>query len=100
MLNDSLLNGVKTVTVEANKYLDSKGHTYHVIKVTVTGHNGTKLSNVSDITYGFGTHYLNTAAKMLGIDGFIGRYFAENLIPWNQIDHGYGLKKDLYNFNQ
>ena len=100
MLNDSLLNGVKSVTVQANKFFDSSGNTYHVVKVTVTGHNGTKVSKVSNITYGYGKQYLCTVANMLGVAGYIGRYFADNSISWSDIDNGYGLKRELYNFNQ
>lgn len=100
MLNDSLLNGPKSVTIQANKFKDVYGNTYHVVKVTVTGHNGARVSKVSDITYGYGTSYLCTAAKILGVDGYIGHYFADNSIPWRDMDNGYGLKRDLYNFNQ
>ena len=100
MLNDSLLNGVKSVTVQANKFKDVYGNTYHVVKVTVEGQNGTKVSKVSEMTYGYGTSYLYTAADMLGIDGYIGQYFADNFIPWHEIDHGYGLKRELYDFDQ
>jgi hypothetical protein len=101
MLNDSLLNGVKTVTVQANKFNNVHGNTYHVTKVTVTGHSGAKVSKVSDVTYGYGDHYIVTANKLITGEHqsyTLRRDLADKGIELIEIDHGYGRKRDLFTF--
>lgn len=43
----------------------SCGNTYHSVTVLV---NGEELK--SDITYGYGNHYLTTAAELLKVNGY------------------------------
>ena len=101
-MHKSLLNNAKTVTIEANKFNDVYGNTYHVCKVTVTAKDGSKSSKVSDITYGYGDSYMVTANELI-----TGEYQSKNLsrrqladdgIELIEIDRGYGLKRDLFHF--
>lgn len=57
---------IKTLEISAKRWLQkSYGNTYHTTTVVV---NGEELK--SNITYGYGNHYLTTAAELLRENGF------------------------------
>lgn len=101
-MSNSLLNGAKSITILANKFRDLHGNTYHVVKVSVTGHDGTIVSRVSGIQYGYGRQYMSTANELV-----LGEYTSQYLkrselrkagIECLEVDRGYGRKKDLFTF--
>lgn len=53
------------ITVKANRWQDSYGNTYHIVRVYTPTETLT-----SERTYGYGTHYLHTAGTLLGYDGY------------------------------
>ena len=58
---------INTLEISAKKwYQKSYGNTYHTVKVIVN--NDTVLE--SGITYGYGKHYLATAANLLRDNGY------------------------------
>ena len=57
---------INTLEIIARRWFQkSYGNTYHTVTVIV---NGKELR--SDITYGYGTHYLTTAAELLKANGY------------------------------
>lgn len=50
-----------TIEVDANKWQDSNGNTYHIVQVYVNDH----YLGESDLTYGYGSQYEQTANDML-----------------------------------
>ena len=57
---------INTLEIIARRWFQkSYGNTYHTVTVIV---NGEKLK--SGITYGYGTHYLATAAELLKANGY------------------------------
>mgnify|MGYP000843759604 FL=1 len=57
---------IKTLEISGKRWFQrTYGNTYHTTTVIV---NGEKLK--SDITYGYGNHYLATAAELLRENGF------------------------------
>jgi hypothetical protein len=57
---------IESMRIEAKRWFQkSYGNTYHTVKVFV---NDEVLE--SDITYGYGTHYLQTAAELLKANGY------------------------------
>ena len=56
---------IESMRIEAKRWFQrSYGNTYHTVKVFV---NGEALT--SEITYGYGSHYLQTAAELLEDNG-------------------------------
>lgn len=58
---------IESITVVGRRWRDSYGNTYHTSTVYLNG----KEWKTSPITYGYGDHYLETAAKMLESAGKI-----------------------------
>lgn len=57
---------IESMRIEAKRWFQrSYGNTYHTVKVFV---NDEVLR--SDITYGYGDHYLQTAAELLKANGY------------------------------
>lgn len=57
---------INTMKIEGKRWFQrSYGNTYHTVKVFV---NGEALT--SEITYGYGSHYLQTAAELLKENGY------------------------------
>lgn len=57
---------INTMVIEGKRWFQrSYGNTYHTVKVFV---NGEILK--SEITYGYGSHYLQTAAELLKENGY------------------------------
>lgn len=57
---------IESMRIEAKRWFQrSYGNTYHTVKVFV---NGEVLRR--DITYGYGNHYLQTAAELLKDNGY------------------------------
>ena len=57
---------IESMRIEAKRWFQrSYGNTYHTVKVFV---NGEALT--SEITYGYGSHYLQTAAELLKENGY------------------------------
>lgn len=57
---------INTMKIEGKRWFQrSYGNTYHSVKVFV---NGEVLK--SEITYGYGSHYLQTAAELLKENGY------------------------------
>lgn len=57
---------INTMKIEGKRWFQrSYGNTYHTVKVFV---NGEVLK--SEITYGYGSHYLQTAAELLKENGY------------------------------
>lgn len=57
---------IESMRIEAKRWFQrSYGNTYHTVKVFV---NDEVLR--SDITYGYGNHYLQTAAELLKANGY------------------------------
>lgn len=48
------------IQFNANLWMDSYGNTYHIVRLWVNGESYT-----SDYTYGYGSHYTQTALEML-----------------------------------
>lgn len=58
---------INTLEIRAKKWFQrSYGNTYHVVKVIVND----DIVLQSGITYGYGRHYLTTAANLLRDNGF------------------------------
>jgi hypothetical protein len=101
-MSNSLLNGAKSVEIQANKFMDVHGNTYHAVSVTVTYKNGETVTRVSDRKYGYGRDYMATANELV-----TGEYTSQYLkrsalrkagIDCVEVDRGYGRKKDLFRF--
>lgn len=57
---------IESMRIDAKRWFQrSYGNTYHTVKVFV---NGEVLK--SEITYGYGNHYLQTAAELLKDNGY------------------------------
>lgn len=106
-----------TVQISANKYFDRFGNTYHVVDVGVLPKGGKRWVHVgrSDMTYGYGSQYEQTAMEMLKQKFFMPRGWsrvargrpAEHIPPWKFREFGIKVisqardvkrEKDLYKF--
>lgn len=64
--NTEFLKQIETLEIFGKRWFQkSYGNTYHTATVII---NGEELK--SDITYGYGNHYLTTAAELLKTNGF------------------------------
>lgn len=62
---------VERIRIDANRWRDSSGNTYHVAYVNVGTSDGKSEELVSEVTYGYGSQYERTAIKMLEEAGYV-----------------------------
>lgn len=91
-------SGVKRIDVDANRWRDGSGNTYHVVSVDVNG----KHEWTSPITYGYGAQYEQTAMDWLKKAGYaassdrsLHRFCDDRGITCSSRAHDVKRKKDL-----
>lgn len=83
---------IDEVHVEARRWFHkSMGNTYHTVLVQVFA-NGEWIEMVSDMTYGYGDHYMHTAAMTLLENGFS----VSQLDGIRELDYDQHLDKQSY----
>jgi hypothetical protein len=89
---------IKRIDVDANRWHDGSGNTYHVVSVEVNG----KHEWTSPITYGYGTQYEQTAMGWLKKAGYaassdrsLHRFCNDRGITCSSRAHDVSRKKDL-----
>lgn len=73
IINTVALSSIRAFNVNANRWTDRNGNTYHSCKVSAELDNGMNDLAVESFTYGYGDHYQQTALELIkeSVQGFV-----------------------------
>ena len=83
---------MNSLVIIGRRWNDVHGNTYHTADIIA---DGIPVGDSSEIHYGYGDHYLQTAAEQLGFDMPITRYCRDNDIALTYRATDVNRKKDL-----